>query len=116
MIDAAGRTIDYMRISITDRCNLRCRYCMPDGITQVSMSEILTYEEIRKVNGDSTIMINKMSFDVPSQYIGTSIIIRYDPVRYTTIYLYDPANKIQIPLKNTDKVENGKTRRTEIIY
>lgn len=49
MIDAAGRTIDYMRISITDRCNLRCRYCMPDGITQVAMSEILTYEEIRKV-------------------------------------------------------------------
>lgn len=49
MIDAVGRTIDYMRISITDRCNLRCRYCMPDGITQVSMSEILTYEEIRKV-------------------------------------------------------------------
>ena len=40
MIDAAGRTIDYMRISITDRCNLRCRYCMPDGITQVAMSEI----------------------------------------------------------------------------
>lgn len=49
MIDAVGRTIDYMRISITDRCNLRCRYCMPDGITQVAMSEILTYEEIRKV-------------------------------------------------------------------
>ncbi len=49
MIDAAGRVIDYMRISITDRCNLRCRYCMPDGITQVSMAEILTYEEIRKV-------------------------------------------------------------------
>ena len=49
MIDAEGRTIDYMRISITDRCNLRCRYCMPDGITQVAMSEILTYEEIRKV-------------------------------------------------------------------
>ena len=48
MIDAAGRVIDYMRISITDRCNLRCRYCMPDGITQVSMAEILTYEEIRK--------------------------------------------------------------------
>ena len=48
MIDAAGRIIDYMRISITDRCNLRCRYCMPDGITQVAMSEILTYEEIKK--------------------------------------------------------------------
>ena len=35
-----------MRISITDRCNLRCRYCMPEGIEQVSMKEILTYEEI----------------------------------------------------------------------
>ena len=49
MIDGKGRTIDYMRISITDRCNLRCRYCMPDGIKQVSMSEILTYEEIEQI-------------------------------------------------------------------
>ena len=32
MKDGWGRTIDYMRISITDRCNLRCRYCMPDGV------------------------------------------------------------------------------------
>lgn len=31
MKDALGRTIDYMRISITDRCNLRCKYCMPYG-------------------------------------------------------------------------------------
>jgi cyclic pyranopterin phosphate synthase len=38
-----------MRISITDRCNLRCRYCMPDGIVQTSMKEILTYEEILEV-------------------------------------------------------------------
>ena len=49
MIDATGRMIDYMRISITDRCNLRCRYCMPDGIEQVEMAQILTYEEIRRV-------------------------------------------------------------------
>ena len=34
MIDAAGRVIDYMRISITDRCNLRCRYRMPSAVTQ----------------------------------------------------------------------------------
>lgn len=46
MKDMRGRTIDYMRISITDRCNLRCKYCMPDGIQNVSMDEILTYEEI----------------------------------------------------------------------
>ena len=45
--DHYNRNIDYIRISITDRCNLRCRYCMPDGITQISMAEILTYEEIQ---------------------------------------------------------------------
>lgn len=46
MIDGFGRKINYMRISITDRCNLRCRYCMPDGVSCVDMEEILTYEEI----------------------------------------------------------------------
>ena len=38
-----------MRISITDRCNLRCRYCMPDGAEWIPMKEILTYEEITEV-------------------------------------------------------------------
>lgn len=46
MKDTYGRTIDYMRISITDRCNLRCRYCMPNGIQSIPMNNILTYEEI----------------------------------------------------------------------
>lgn len=46
MKDQFGRKIDYMRISITDRCNLRCRYCMPDGVAWMPMEEILTYEEI----------------------------------------------------------------------
>ena len=49
MKDSFGREIDYMRISITDRCNLRCRYCMPDGISWIPMEEILTYEEIKVV-------------------------------------------------------------------
>jgi len=46
MIDLYERKIDYLRISITDRCNLRCQYCMPNGITPIDMAEILTYEEI----------------------------------------------------------------------
>ena len=46
MKDQAGRTIDYMRISLTDRCNLRCRYCMPHDIKKIEMSQLLTYEEI----------------------------------------------------------------------
>lgn len=49
MMDQYGRKIKYMRISITDRCNLRCRYCMPDGIKKIEMGELLTYEEIEKV-------------------------------------------------------------------
>ena len=50
MKDRYGREIDYLRISITDRCNLRCVYCMPkDGIHQISHKEILTYDEIKRV-------------------------------------------------------------------
>ena len=49
MLDQYGRNITYLRISITDRCNLRCRYCMPDGITDVGMKNILTFEEIWKI-------------------------------------------------------------------
>ena len=49
MIDRYGRTIDYLRISVTDRCNLRCRYCMPEGNESVPMRQILTFEEIRSV-------------------------------------------------------------------
>ena len=47
--DRCGRVIDYLRISITDRCNLRCRYCMPEDIALLPMSEILTYEEILEI-------------------------------------------------------------------
>ena len=46
MIDGYGRNVDYMRVSITDRCNLRCRYCIPNGIPWIPMEEILTLEEI----------------------------------------------------------------------
>lgn len=46
MIDSYNRKIDYMRISITDRCNLRCRYCMPDGIELCSHDDILSFDEV----------------------------------------------------------------------
>ncbi len=45
--DSHGRRIDYLRISLTDRCNLRCVYCMPEeGVTWKDRSEILSYDEI----------------------------------------------------------------------
>lgn len=47
MKDTFGRTIDYLRISVTDRCNERCVYCMPEcGIQQLCHKDILSYEEI----------------------------------------------------------------------
>lgn len=46
-MNCGGRIIDYLRISVTDRCNLRCVYCMPaEGVEFVSHEDILTYEEI----------------------------------------------------------------------
>lgn len=47
MIDSFGRVIDYLRVSVTDRCNFRCVYCMPEeGAPIAPREEILTYEEI----------------------------------------------------------------------
>ena len=50
MLDAYGRKIDYLRISVTDRCNYRCAYCMPpEGVAPLAHGELLTYEEIARV-------------------------------------------------------------------
>ncbi|MBX9719976.1 MAG: GTP 3',8-cyclase MoaA [Candidatus Obscuribacterales bacterium] len=50
LIDKFGRKHNYLRISVTDRCNLRCVYCMPaEGITLRKKNELLTFEEIYKV-------------------------------------------------------------------
>ncbi|MCR5662355.1 MAG: GTP 3',8-cyclase MoaA [bacterium] len=50
MIDGHGRTIDYLRLSITDRCNLRCLYCMPsEGVAEALHEDILRFEEILRL-------------------------------------------------------------------
>lgn len=50
LIDRYNRKIDYLRISVTDRCNLRCFYCMPPcGIRKLSSQEILKYEELIEI-------------------------------------------------------------------
>lgn len=50
MKDAYNRTIDYLRISVTDLCNLRCKYCMPDnGVHKKQHSDILSVEEIERI-------------------------------------------------------------------
>lgn len=50
MKDDFGRSIDYLRISLTDRCNFRCNYCMPEeGVRMLSHNDILSYEEILQI-------------------------------------------------------------------
>lgn len=50
LIDGYGRNITYLRISVTDRCNLRCVYCMPeDGIPLLNHNEIISYEDILRL-------------------------------------------------------------------
>lgn len=50
--DQFGRTIEYLRISVTDRCNFRCLYCMPlEGLRWLPKADILSYEEIADVVG-----------------------------------------------------------------
>ncbi len=48
--DNHGRTINYLRLAVTDRCNLRCFYCMPEeGIDWLSRAELMTYEEMMRI-------------------------------------------------------------------
>ena len=50
MVDGFGRRIEYLRISVTDKCNLRCVYCMPEeGLHWLRRDELLSYEEIARV-------------------------------------------------------------------
>lgn len=48
--DLHGRRINYLRLSVTHRCNLRCQYCMPaEGVHKLEHSEIMTYEELHRI-------------------------------------------------------------------
>ena len=50
LVDSYGRVIDYLRISVTDRCSLRCLYCKPRGvINYLPHGELLSYEEIYRI-------------------------------------------------------------------
>lgn len=62
MIDSLGRNITYLRLSVTELCNLRCRYCMPEeGVCKLAHSQLLTEEEmVRAVRAASRLGITKV--------------------------------------------------------
>ena len=64
MRDKQGRNINYLRVSVTDRCNLRCIYCMPEeGIESLEHDDILRFEDILKiVKAAASLGINKIRY------------------------------------------------------
>jgi len=64
MYDKKGRNIDYLRVSLTDRCNLRCIYCMPeDGIDKKYHEDILRFEQVEKIiTASAALGIKKVRF------------------------------------------------------
>ena len=51
MIDPFGRPITYLRVSVTDRCDLRCVYCMAEDMTFLPKAEVLSLEEMDRLCG-----------------------------------------------------------------
>ncbi|MED5339178.1 MAG: radical SAM protein, partial [Pseudomonadota bacterium] len=49
MIDPYGRKINYLRLSVTDRCDFRCIYCMSENMKFLPKTEVLTLEELEKI-------------------------------------------------------------------
>src|ERR1700753_906912 len=54
MTDPFGRTISYLRVSVTDRCDLRCFYCMSEDMTLLPKADLLTLEELERPGAAST--------------------------------------------------------------
>jgi cyclic pyranopterin phosphate synthase len=61
LVDPHGRTVRDLRISVTDRCNFRCQYCMPEeGMVWLPRDEVLTFEEIERV---ARVCVERFGFD-----------------------------------------------------
>lgn len=76
LIDNWGRKVNYLRIAVTDRCNLRCFYCMPEeGINYLPKKELLTYEELlRLASVVSELGVNKIRLTGGEPFIRRDFI------------------------------------------
>ena len=81
--DNFGRVINYLRLAVTDRCNLRCQYCMPENrITSVSHKEILTFEEcLRLIGIFSNLGINKLRITGGEPFVRKGLINFIESIR-----------------------------------
>jgi cyclic pyranopterin phosphate synthase len=76
LIDQHGRTINYLRLAVTDRCNLRCIYCMPEqGIRYLPKKEVPTYEELLRITSILTEMgVTKVRITGGEPFVRTDLM------------------------------------------
>jgi len=80
LLDNHGRKINYLRLAVTDRCNLRCFYCMPeDGLNWLSRKELMTYEEMLQ----SCSLLVKMGIE-KIRITGGEPFVRKDIMKFLT--------------------------------
>ncbi len=98
LVDNHGRHIDYVRIAVTDKCNLRCFYCMPEeGIDFVKRKELLTYEEtLRLVDVLSANGVNKVRITGGEPFLRKGIMSFF-----TELASNDRLSKIAITTNGT---------------
>lgn len=115
LIDRFGRKINYLRIAVTDRCNLRCTYCMPEeGIDLKTHSEMLTYEEIIQICSDAVSLgIEKVRLtggeplvrrDICSLVAGIAVIPGIKDLAMTTNGVYLEAFAADLKIAGLDRV------------
>lgn len=108
MLDKQGRNINYLRVSVTDRCNLRCIYCMPEeGIERLNCNDIMSFEDILKiVRVSASLGINKVRYtggeplvmkDIDKLIYETSKVKEIKDISITTngILLADMAKELK---------------------
>lgn len=84
--DPWNRTIDYLRIAVTDRCNLRCFYCMPaEGVNYLPKKELLSYEEIiRLVEIFSSLGVKKIRLTGGEPFLRKDFISLLEKIKNTS--------------------------------
>jgi molybdenum cofactor biosynthesis enzyme MoaA len=81
LTDNHGRKINYLRLAVTDRCNLRCFYCMPEeGLNWLSRSELMTYDEMLRICS----LLVKMGIE-KIRITGGEPFVRKDIMRFLTV-------------------------------
>ena len=98
--DNFGRIINYLRLAVTDRCNLRCLYCMPEeGVTSIFHKEILSYEEfLRLIDIFSNLGINKLRITGGEPFARKGLINFIESIRglNSSLSIYITTNGVLI--------------------